>query len=335
MGARASFAGRAVKVGGATIGVSTDSGGAGGAGGGAVSGGVAGAATAGSMMTWASWVCSSRSVERSSARAVSGSVRSVASVSARVGRVIALGELAPAMAKRTATRAGVAAWPRRTRSRGMARRTAPAPPDAARAGASFAGGSGRSSFALRSGFGVLIAVSLLRGVDAGSLLATVRAVVSSLGHLMGLALDEAFASIVHGDVPVGAVVVRLEGPTPGIVARRHNERELRRDPIAHAEMLALQDAAVALGRWRLDDCTLVATLEPCPMCAGAALAARIHTVVFGAADAKAGACGSLYNLAADPRLNHEMRVIPGVRGDEAAAVLRRFFAERRHQGTPR
>jgi tRNA(adenine34) deaminase len=143
---------------------------------------------------------------------------------------------------------------------------------------------------------------------------------------MGIALDEAFAALDHFDVPVGAVVARSDGE---LVSRRHNERELAQDPTAHAELLALRDAAATLGTWRLDDCVLVATLEPCPMCAGAALAARITTVVFGAPDPKAGACGSLYNLAADPRLNHEMRVVPGVRADEAAALLRRFFAERR------
>ncbi len=143
---------------------------------------------------------------------------------------------------------------------------------------------------------------------------------------MGIALDEAFAAFAHFDVPVGAVVA---GPDGEVLAHRHNERELVQDPTAHAELLALRDAAATLGRWRLDGCVLVATLEPCAMCAGAALAARIATVCFGAPDPKAGACGSLYNLAADPRLNHEMTVIPGVRGDEAAAMLRRFFAERR------
>jgi tRNA(adenine34) deaminase len=143
---------------------------------------------------------------------------------------------------------------------------------------------------------------------------------------MQLALDEAFAAFVHGDVPVGAVVARPEGD---VIARRHNERELQGDPTAHAEILALRDAAAALGGWRLDGCVLVVTLEPCPMCAGAALAARIGTVAFGTADPKAGACGSLYNLAADPRLNHEMSVVPGVRAEEGAELLRRFFAERR------
>ena len=143
---------------------------------------------------------------------------------------------------------------------------------------------------------------------------------------MGLALDEAAAALTHGDVPVGALVVAAGGE---VIARRHNERELAGDPTAHAELLALRDAAAHQGGWRLAGCVLVATLEPCPMCAGAALAARIGTVVFGAADPKAGACGSLYNLGADPRLNHDMAVVPGVRGDEAAALLRRFFAERR------
>ena len=143
---------------------------------------------------------------------------------------------------------------------------------------------------------------------------------------MGFALDEAFAAIAHFDVPVGAVVVQADGE---VLTRRHNERELAQDPTAHAEILALRDAAATLGRWRLDDCLLVVTLEPCPMCAGAALAARIATVVFGAPDPKAGACGSLYNLCADPRLNHEMSVVPGVRADEAGELLRRFFAERR------
>ena len=146
------------------------------------------------------------------------------------------------------------------------------------------------------------------------------------GELMGLALEEAAAAEPHGDVPIGAVVADADGR---VLARRHNERELHADPTAHAELLALRDAAVARGGWRLDGCVLVATIEPCPMCAGAALAARITTVVFGAADPKAGACGSLYNLGADPRLNHDMTIVPGVRAAEAAALVRRFFAERR------
>lgn len=142
---------------------------------------------------------------------------------------------------------------------------------------------------------------------------------------MGTALDQAEQALSHDDVPIGAVVVH-DGV---VVAARHNERELRADPTAHAEVLALRDAATALGRSRLDGAVLYATLEPCPMCAGAALLARIERVVFGADDPKAGACGSLYNLGADPRLNHEFAVTPGVRGDESATLLREFFSARR------
>ena len=156
--------------------------------------------------------------------------------------------------------------------------------------------------------------------------ATVRRVVPGLDELMGLALEEAAAASAHGDVPIGAVVV---GPHGDVLARRHNERELHGDPTAHAELLALRDAAAHLGRWRLEHCVLVSTIEPCPMCAGAALAARITTVVFGAPDPKAGACGSLYNLGADPRLNHDMKIVDGIRQAEAAALMRQFFADRR------
>jgi len=145
--------------------------------------------------------------------------------------------------------------------------------------------------------------------------------------LMAAALEEARAALGHGDVPIGAVVARLD--TGAVVARRHNERELQSDPTAHAEVLALRDAATALGRWRLDDCALVVTLEPCPMCAGAAINGRVGRIVFGAADPKAGAAGTLYNLAADPRLNHEIPVLAGVQADASAALLRGFFAERR------
>jgi tRNA(adenine34) deaminase len=143
---------------------------------------------------------------------------------------------------------------------------------------------------------------------------------------MVLALAEADAAAAAGDVPVGAVVL---GPDGEILARRHNERELRQDPVAHAELLAVQDAAAALGRWRLSGCTVVVTLEPCPMCAGALVAARVGRVVFGATDPKAGATGTLYNICADPRLNHEVEVVAGVRGDECAAQLSAFFAGRR------
>jgi tRNA(adenine34) deaminase len=144
---------------------------------------------------------------------------------------------------------------------------------------------------------------------------------------MGIALDEARAALDHGDVPVGAVVVDLA--TGDVLARRHNEREQLADPTAHAEVLALRDAAAARGSWRLDGCALVVTLEPCPMCAGASVSARVSEVVFGAADPKAGALGTLYDLGADDRLNHSFPVVGGVRADEAAAQLRAFFAERR------
>jgi tRNA(adenine34) deaminase len=146
-----------------------------------------------------------------------------------------------------------------------------------------------------------------------------------LDAAMGLALDEAAAAVRHGDVPVGAVVLR-DGE---VIAQRHNERERTGDPSAHAEVLALRDAAEVAGTWHLEGTTLVVTLEPCPMCAGALVGARVDQVVFGAADPKAGACGSLYNLCADPRLNHEVEVVAGVRSDEAAALLTDFFGERR------
>ena len=142
---------------------------------------------------------------------------------------------------------------------------------------------------------------------------------------MRVALAEAERAAAEGEVPVGAVVIA--GGT--MVARRHNERESRHDPTAHAEVLALRDAADVLGRWRLSDATVVVTLEPCPMCAGALIAARVGGVVFGASDPRAGACGSLYNLCADPRMNHEVTVTPGVMAGEAARLLEQFFTERR------
>src|SRR5205823_4492324 len=144
---------------------------------------------------------------------------------------------------------------------------------------------------------------------------------------MGVALDEARAALAHDDVPVGALVVRSSDGA--VLARRHNERELTGDPTAHAEMLAIADVARGRDGWRLDDCALVVTLEPCPMCAGAVLAARIPLVVFGAADPKAGALGSLYHLGADPRLHHGIDVRDGVREDESATLLKEFFAGRR------
>jgi tRNA(adenine34) deaminase len=142
---------------------------------------------------------------------------------------------------------------------------------------------------------------------------------------MLIALDEARAAAEHGDVPVGAVVL-LGGE---VIARRHNERELTGDPTAHAEVLALRDAAQHVGSWRLDEATLVVTLEPCTMCAGAIVNARMRRLVFGAGDPKAGATGSLYNVCADARLNHETEVVPGLEAERGAALLTQFFAERR------
>jgi tRNA(adenine34) deaminase len=142
---------------------------------------------------------------------------------------------------------------------------------------------------------------------------------------MGLALAEAAMAVAHGDVPVGAVVMR-DGV---VVASRHNERERSGDPTAHAEVLALRDAAAALGTWHLEDCTLYVTLEPCVMCAGAVLNARLGRLVFGAADPKAGATSTLYNVCSDPRLNHNLPVVHGVRAAESAAMLQAFFADRR------
>ena len=145
---------------------------------------------------------------------------------------------------------------------------------------------------------------------------------------MRLALHQATLAPAHGDVPVGAVA--LVGGE--VVAARHNERELRSDPTAHAELLALADAARSLGTWRLSPVTLVVTLEPCPMCAGALVAGRVGRLVFGAADPGAGACGSVYNLCADPRLNHELPVVPGVLGHECGTLLTDFFEQRRAAG---
>ena len=142
---------------------------------------------------------------------------------------------------------------------------------------------------------------------------------------MTLALAEAEAALEHGDVPIGAVAL-VNGE---VIARRHNERELTGDPTAHAELLALRDAAKVLGRWRLDSVTLVVTLEPCAMCAGALVNGRVARVVFGAPDPKAGAVGSLYNLCVDPRLNHEVEVQHGVMAEESAVLLQTFFAELR------
>jgi tRNA(adenine34) deaminase len=148
---------------------------------------------------------------------------------------------------------------------------------------------------------------------------------------MELALEEAALAVEHGDVPIGALVVQPAGDDAdgAVVAARHNEREHLEDPTAHAEVLALRDAAAALGRWRLDDCLLVVTLEPCPMCAGALWASRISGVVFGAVNFDAGSLGTLHHLGQDPRLNHEFPVRAGVMADRSADLLRTFFADRR------
>jgi len=143
--------------------------------------------------------------------------------------------------------------------------------------------------------------------------------------LMDIALAQAALAIEHDDVPVGAVVVR-DG---AIIATRHNERELTGDPTVHAEILAIRDAAAVVGHWRLDDCTMVVTLEPCAMCAGALVNARMGTLVYGASDPKAGAAGSVMTLVADPRLNHRMPIVTGVEAERCGAVLVDFFAARR------
>ncbi len=148
--------------------------------------------------------------------------------------------------------------------------------------------------------------------------------VDDLGA-MRLAIEEARQAPGHGDVPVGAVAIA----GGRVVAARHNERELRSDPTAHAEILALRDAATTLSTWRLDDVALVVTLEPCAMCAGALVASRVGRLVFGAVDPKAGACGSLYQLCADPRLNHELPVRGGLLAEECGELLSRFFTDRR------
>jgi tRNA(adenine34) deaminase len=149
--------------------------------------------------------------------------------------------------------------------------------------------------------------------------------ISDDAAAMRLAIAEAQAAVVHGDVPIGAVVMR----GGEVIARRHNERELTGDPTAHAEVLALRDAAGVVGHWRLLDCTLYVTLEPCIMCAGALVNSRIARVVYGATDPKAGAVESLYRVCADERLNHRPPITSGVLADECGALLKAFFAARR------
>ncbi len=153
--------------------------------------------------------------------------------------------------------------------------------------------------------------------------------MSQLTHKvwMDRALAEARLAQAHDDVPVGAVVVQ----GGRVVAQAHNRREVDADPTAHAEILALRAAAQALGSWRLDGCSLYVTLEPCTMCAGAVVLARLPELVYGAVDPKAGAAGSLFDLVREPRLNHRVQVVTGVLAEECGAVLRTFFQSRRPQ----
>ncbi len=148
-------------------------------------------------------------------------------------------------------------------------------------------------------------------------------------HFMRLALREAERAIEHDDVPIGAVLV-LAGE---VLAAAHNERELREDPTAHAEILVVRRAAEALGTWRLLDCALYVTLEPCAMCAGALVLARVPRVVYGAGDPKAGAAGSVLNVLAEPRLNHRPELSGGLLGQECGGLLRDFFAARRQRSS--
>lgn len=152
-----------------------------------------------------------------------------------------------------------------------------------------------------------------------------EAATSTHRRLMRLAIERAHEAEAHGDVPIGAVIAREGAP----LAAAGNERELRRDPTAHAEILAIRAAAKALGSWRLADTTLYVTLEPCAMCAGAIVLARVPEVVFGAPDPKAGAAGSVLDILAEPALNHRPRVTGGVMEEECAAPLASFFAARR------
>jgi tRNA(adenine34) deaminase len=148
-------------------------------------------------------------------------------------------------------------------------------------------------------------------------------------HHMALAIAEAEAAAREDEVPVGAVVV---SPRLGVVGSAHNQREALNDPTAHAEMIAITQAARAVGSWRLDGCALYVTLEPCPMCAGAVVLARLPLVVYGTTDPKAGACDTLYHIPTDPRLNHRALVVGGVMAERCAGLLTDFFAAKRRLG---
>jgi tRNA(adenine34) deaminase len=146
---------------------------------------------------------------------------------------------------------------------------------------------------------------------------------------MEMALEEARAAYAEEEVPIGAVVVHRER---GVIARAHNQREQLTDPTAHAEMIAITQAAQSLGSWRLEDCLLYVTLEPCPMCAGGIVQARVPFVIYGCADPKAGACHTLYQITNDARLNHRCAVVGGVLAERCAGMLRNFFLDRRAEG---
>jgi tRNA(adenine34) deaminase len=148
-------------------------------------------------------------------------------------------------------------------------------------------------------------------------------------HHMEMALEEAAAAAAEDEVPIGAVIVSFQR---GVIARAHNQREQLLDPTAHAEMIAITQAAQALRSWRLENCVLYVTLEPCPMCAGAVVQAQLPLVVYGAPNAKAGACETLYRITSDPRLNHRAQVVGGVLADRCAAVLGEFFEAKRRLG---
>jgi tRNA(adenine34) deaminase len=148
-------------------------------------------------------------------------------------------------------------------------------------------------------------------------------------HHMEMALAEAAAAAAEDEVPVGCVIL---SPERGVIASAHNQREQLHDPTAHAEMIAITQAAESLKSWRLERCVLYVTLEPCPMCAGAMVQARIPLVVYGCTDPKAGACDTLFNITSDPRLNHRARVIGGVMADPCSAILTDFFAKKRAMG---
>lgn len=143
---------------------------------------------------------------------------------------------------------------------------------------------------------------------------------------MEIALQEAETAAAEDEVPIGAVIVSLK---QGVIAQAHNQREQLNDPTAHAEMIAITQAAESLHSWRLEDCVIYVTLEPCPMCAGAIVLARLPMVVYGAADPKAGACDTLYRITNDPRLNHRSQVVSGVLAERCAAILSDFFSKKR------